>query len=359
MEDREEVAVGRERLLQQDADRRIGPVGPKRMPVVAIKRVDKMTVADPARSLESFGLSLEEPSAFKAVHLQIDHDLDLRSWSDAFIVPSPPGWEWAHHNEPAAVIHVQTARNEARASKPAKRLGNEVKVPVLEPIKSRECSCQQRRPSHHPKPTPSGGWFSSPCRWRGPRAKDGSDPAKPKAKTFVWRSQDLETILGAKLDDVGDLGYGDRAVDLLHGQHEVQIMSRSLSLSFWSPSLNSGRSEQIVQHTSERVGGGTFGRVGANAARAGSAGGFDFGSGLADAPDSRMKRWFGTLPTLPRGRAAISGGGPVTRGATSMGPNTLPTSSSSSEIPLTPVVGPALLALPRRPPPHQQRRRHH
>ena len=34
---------------------------------------------------------------------------------------------------------------------------------------------------------------------------NGSHPAGPKAKTFVWRSQDLKTILGAKLDDVGDL----------------------------------------------------------------------------------------------------------------------------------------------------------
>ena len=52
-------------------------------------------------------------------------------------------------------------------------------------------------------------------------ALNGSNPAKSKAKTFVWRSQDLKAILGAKLDDVGDLGDSDRAIDLLHGQHEV------------------------------------------------------------------------------------------------------------------------------------------
>ena len=45
-----------------------------------------------------------------------------------------------------------------------------------------------------------------------------------------------------------------------------------------------------------------------------------------------MKRWSDALPTLPRGRAAISGGRTVIRGATSMGPNTLTTSSSSSEM---------------------------
>ena len=166
-------------LLGRHLGLRIGPVDPEGMSVVAVEGVDKVSIADPVRSLESSGLGLKQTSAFEAVQLQIHHDLNLRPGPDSLVVRTPR--EWAHHHEPAALVDVQQAVGEqAGEALPVRRvvaeLGHQVKVPVDVAIGGRIRSGRQL-------------------------AVPGSDPLEPKAKTFVWRNQDLKTILAAKLDD--------------------------------------------------------------------------------------------------------------------------------------------------------------
>ena len=129
----------------------------------------------------------------------------------------------------------------------------------------------------------------NPCRLvvgedHSPMALDGSDPSEPEAKTFVWRSQDLKAFF--KVDGqiflpkmtVGALpplvlDQPRRLKDIF-----LEIWSRLSSSSLRTPSWKSGRSAPIIQRTSNNVG-------------AGSAAGLAFGSGLAEAPDSRMNHW--------------------------------------------------------------------
>ena len=71
----------------------------------------------------------------------------------------------------------------------------------------------------------------------------------------------------------------------------------------------------MIQRASDRVGGGTFGRLGSNAALAGSGMGFAFGMSEDE-------------PALPRGRAAMTGGRTDANFGISIGPKMLMPSSS-------------------------------
>ena len=64
------------------------------MPTLPIEGVDEVPVADPVRRLESTRLGQEEPAALEAVHLEVDHYLDVSTWTNAFVALAPPGGEW-------------------------------------------------------------------------------------------------------------------------------------------------------------------------------------------------------------------------------------------------------------------------
>ena len=87
-----------------------------------VEGVDEVPVADPVRRLESARLGHEEPAAFEAVHLEVDHCFDLSTWAKAFATLTPPGGEWGHHHKASALIDVESARDETMRQQPREAL---------------------------------------------------------------------------------------------------------------------------------------------------------------------------------------------------------------------------------------------
>ena len=74
------------------------------------------------RRLESARLGQEEPAAFEAVHLEVDHYLDLSTWANAFVTLMPPDGEWRHHHKASALMDIESTRDETMRQQPREAL---------------------------------------------------------------------------------------------------------------------------------------------------------------------------------------------------------------------------------------------